>query len=77
MLSLLTMVRNRAVASATLGPWVKAQAAAGAECGFGRRAGTAGRWREGHLQQSTWARGEWTGDLPYALLHEERQTGRE
>jgi len=33
--------------------------------------------REGHLRQSTWAKGEWTDDLLYALLHEEWQTGRE
>jgi RimJ/RimL family protein N-acetyltransferase len=30
--------------------------------------------REGHLRQSTWAKGEWTDDLLYALLHEEWQT---
>ena len=24
--------------------------------------------REGHLRQSTWAKGEWTDDLLYALL---------
>jgi RimJ/RimL family protein N-acetyltransferase len=29
--------------------------------------------REGHLRQSTWAKGEWTDDLLYALLHEEWQ----
>jgi RimJ/RimL family protein N-acetyltransferase len=33
--------------------------------------------REGHLRQSTWAKGEWTDDLLYALLHDEWQTGRE
>jgi RimJ/RimL family protein N-acetyltransferase len=27
--------------------------------------------REGHLRQSTWAKGEWTDDLLYALLSEE------
>jgi hypothetical protein len=27
--------------------------------------------REGHLRQSTWAKGEWTDDLLYALLQEE------
>jgi len=32
--------------------------------------------REGHLRQSTWAKGEWTDDLLYALLHDEWQTGR-
>jgi len=32
--------------------------------------------REGHLRQSTWAKGEWTDDLIYALLHDEWQTGR-
>jgi aminoglycoside 6'-N-acetyltransferase len=31
--------------------------------------------REGHLRQSTWAKGEWTDDLLYALLHEEWQPG--
>ena len=46
-----------------------------AECGIGRRAGTAGHAREGHLRQSTWAKGEWTDDLLYALLHEEWQAG--
>ena len=30
-----------------------------------------GMRREGHLRQSTWAKGEWTDDLLYALLHEE------
>jgi len=33
--------------------------------------------REGHLRQSTWAKGEWTDDLLYALLRDEWQTGRE
>ena len=33
--------------------------------------------REGHLRQSTWAKGEWTDDLLYALLHDEWQAGRE
>lgn len=32
--------------------------------------------REGHLRQNTWAKGEWTDDLLYALLHDEWQTGR-
>ena len=32
--------------------------------------------REGHLRQSTWAKGEWTDDLLYALPHDEWQTGR-
>lgn len=27
--------------------------------------------REGHLRQSTWAKGEWTDDLLYALLRDE------
>jgi RimJ/RimL family protein N-acetyltransferase len=27
--------------------------------------------REGHLRQSTWAKGEWTDDPVYALLHHE------
>lgn len=31
--------------------------------------------REGHLRQSTWARGEWTDDLLYALLRDEWQAG--
>jgi RimJ/RimL family protein N-acetyltransferase len=30
-----------------------------------------GMRREGHLQESTWAKGEWTDDLLYALLHRE------
>jgi len=33
--------------------------------------------REGHLRQSTWAKGEWTDDLLYALLRDEWQAGRE
>jgi hypothetical protein len=32
--------------------------------------------REGHLRRSSWAMGGWTGDLLYALLSEEWQTGR-
>ena len=32
--------------------------------------------REGHLRQSAWAKGGWTGDLLDALLREEWQTGR-
>jgi RimJ/RimL family protein N-acetyltransferase len=32
--------------------------------------------REGHLRQSTWAKGEWTDDLLYALLQDEWQAGR-
>lgn len=32
--------------------------------------------REGHLRQSTWAKGEWTDELLYALLHDEWHTGR-
>jgi aminoglycoside 6'-N-acetyltransferase len=31
--------------------------------------------REGHLRESTWAKGEWTDDLVYALLHDEWQSG--
>ena len=31
--------------------------------------------REGHLRQSTWAKGEWTDDLLYALLREEWRAG--
>jgi aminoglycoside 6'-N-acetyltransferase len=34
-----------------------------------------GMRREGHLRQSTWAKGEWTDDLVYGLLHEEWQAG--
>jgi RimJ/RimL family protein N-acetyltransferase len=30
-----------------------------------------GMRREGHLRESTWAKGEWTDDLLYALLHSE------
>jgi len=33
-----------------------------------------GMRREGHLRQSTWAKGEWTDDLVYALLHDEWQS---
>ena len=29
--------------------------------------------REGHLWQSTWAKGEWPDDLLRTLLHDERQ----
>lgn len=36
-----------------------------------------GMRRKGHLWQSTWAKGEWTDDLLYALLQEEWHTGRE
>ncbi len=32
--------------------------------------------REGHFRESTWAKGEWTDDLLYALLHHEWQPGR-
>jgi RimJ/RimL family protein N-acetyltransferase len=32
-----------------------------------------GMRREGHLLQSTWAKGEWTDDLLYAVLHDEWQ----
>jgi RimJ/RimL family protein N-acetyltransferase len=35
-----------------------------------------GMRREGHLRQSTWAKGEWTDDLLYALLQDEWQTSR-
>jgi RimJ/RimL family protein N-acetyltransferase len=35
-----------------------------------------GMRREGHLRQSTWAKGEWTDDLLYALLQDEWPTGR-
>jgi RimJ/RimL family protein N-acetyltransferase len=31
--------------------------------------------REGHLRESTWAKGEWTDDLVYALLQDEWQSG--
>jgi RimJ/RimL family protein N-acetyltransferase len=34
-----------------------------------------GMRREGHLRESTWAKGEWTDDLVYALLHAEWQSG--
>jgi RimJ/RimL family protein N-acetyltransferase len=34
-----------------------------------------GMRREGHLRQSTWAKGEWTDDLLYALLHDEWDSG--
>jgi RimJ/RimL family protein N-acetyltransferase len=35
-----------------------------------------GMRREGHLRESTWAKGEWTDDLLYAMLdHEWRQRG--
>jgi len=34
-----------------------------------------GMRREGHLRQSTWAKGEWTDDLLYGLLHDEWQPG--
>jgi RimJ/RimL family protein N-acetyltransferase len=27
--------------------------------------------REGHLRESTWAKGEWTDDLLFAILHRE------
>jgi len=33
-----------------------------------------GMRREGHLRESTWAKGEWTDDLVYALLHDEWQS---
>jgi RimJ/RimL family protein N-acetyltransferase len=36
-----------------------------------------GMRQEGHPRQSTWAKGEWTDDLLYALLHDEWPTGRE
>jgi RimJ/RimL family protein N-acetyltransferase len=35
-----------------------------------------GMRREGHLRQSTWAKGEWTDDLLYALLRDEWQADR-
>ena len=35
-----------------------------------------GMRREGHLRESTWAKGEWTDDLVYALLHDEWQSRR-
>jgi hypothetical protein len=31
--------------------------------------------REGHLHESTWAKGEWTDDLVYALLDREWPMG--
>lgn len=34
-----------------------------------------GMRREGYLRESTWAKGEWTDDLLYALLHHEWRTG--
>jgi aminoglycoside 6'-N-acetyltransferase len=34
-----------------------------------------GMRREGHLRQSTWAKGEWTDDLLYGLLHDEWNPG--
>ena len=34
-----------------------------------------GMRREGHLRESTWAKGEWTDDLVYALLPDEWQSG--
>jgi RimJ/RimL family protein N-acetyltransferase len=34
-----------------------------------------GMRREGHLRESTWAHGEWTDDLLYALLADEWQSG--
>jgi RimJ/RimL family protein N-acetyltransferase len=34
-----------------------------------------GMRREGHLRESTWAKGEWTDDLVYALLPDEWQAG--
>lgn len=33
-----------------------------------------GMRREGHLRESTWAKGEWTDDLLYALLSREWQS---
>jgi len=30
-----------------------------------------GMRREGHLRESTWAKGEWTDDLLYAMLDHE------
>jgi RimJ/RimL family protein N-acetyltransferase len=35
-----------------------------------------GMRREGHLRESTWAKGEWTDDLLYGLLHDEWGLGR-
>jgi RimJ/RimL family protein N-acetyltransferase len=34
-----------------------------------------GMRREGHLRESTWAKGEWTDDLVYGLLRDEWQPG--
>jgi RimJ/RimL family protein N-acetyltransferase len=34
-----------------------------------------GMRREGHLRESTWAHGEWSDDLVYALLADEWQSG--
>ena len=34
-----------------------------------------GMRREGHLRESTWAKGEWTDDLLYAVLDHEWQQG--
>jgi RimJ/RimL family protein N-acetyltransferase len=34
-----------------------------------------GMRREGHLRESTWAKGEWTDDLVYALLRDEWPSG--
>jgi aminoglycoside 6'-N-acetyltransferase len=34
-----------------------------------------GMRREGHLRQSTWAKGEWADDLVYALLRDEWVSG--
>ena len=35
-----------------------------------------GMRREGHLRESTWAKGEWTDDLLYGLLRHEWEPGR-
>jgi aminoglycoside 6'-N-acetyltransferase len=35
-----------------------------------------GMRREGHLRESTWAKGEWTDDLLYGLLHHEWRRGQ-
>jgi RimJ/RimL family protein N-acetyltransferase len=35
-----------------------------------------GMRREGHLLESTWSKGEWTGDLLYAVLRREWPAGR-
>jgi RimJ/RimL family protein N-acetyltransferase len=37
--------------------------------------GRVGMRREGHLRESTWAKGEWTDDLVYGLLVDEWQSG--